>query len=137
MSLVRCLLRHHGGVEEPAGAPRQHEQGTLPVVRLSSAGQTYVALVALLAWLSTTTDGGTWYLALVVLTLPLAPVALWVGFYAVLAAGALVGHGPEALSWPVSVVWVLVWSMTAWLNGRILEKVLTQGWARRWTTGTR
>ena len=108
----------------------------LPVVRLSPAGQTYVAVVAMLAALSTTTDGRVWYVALVVLTLPLTPVALWVGFYAVLAAGAVVGHGPDALSWPVGLVWVVVWSMTAWLNARILEKVLTRGWAGRWTTGT-
>ncbi len=133
MSLACLVVRHHGGVEEPTGAAR-HE-ARLPVVRLSSAGQTYVALVGLLAALSTTTGGRPWYVALVVLTLPLAPVALWVGFYAALATGALVGHGPDVYSWPVTAVWVLVWSMTAWLNARILEKALTQGWARRWTTG--
>jgi hypothetical protein len=121
-------------MEEPTGGPGS--AGTLPVVRLSSAGQTYVAVVALLAALSTMADGRVWYVALVLLTLPLTPVALWVGFYAALATGALVGQGPDALSWPVSVVWVLVWSMTAWLNARILEKVLTCGWAGRWTTGT-
>jgi hypothetical protein len=107
---------------------------SLPVVRLSPAGQTYVAVVGLVAALSTMSGGHTWYVALVLLTLPLTPVALWVGFYAVLAAGTLVGHGPDALSWPVGVVWVLVWSMTAWLNARILEKVLDRGWAGRWTS---
>ena len=112
-------------MDEPAG--------TLPVVRLSSTGQTYVAVVALLATLSTMADGRVWYLTLVVLTLPLTPVALWVGFYAALAMGAVVGHGSDAMSWPVSLVWVLVWSMTAWLNARVLEKVLTHGWAGRWT----
>jgi hypothetical protein len=25
-----------------------------------------------------------------------------------------------------------VWSMTAWLNARMLEKVLRRGWAGRW-----
>ena len=105
----------------------------LPVVRLSPTGQTYVAMVALLAALSTTADGRAWYVALVVLTLPLTPVALWVGFYAALVTEALVGHGPETLSWSVSLVWVLVWSMTAWLNARLLEKALSRGWARRWT----
>jgi hypothetical protein len=107
---------------------------TLPVVRLSSAGQTYVVVVAILAALSTMADGWTWYVALVLLTLPLTPVALWVGFYAALAMGAVVGHGPDALSWPVGMVWVLVWSMTAWLNARILEKVLRRGWVGRWTS---
>ncbi len=68
--------------ERPDPAP-----GTLPVVRLSSAGQTYVAVVGLLALLSTLADGRAWYVALVLLTLPLTPVALWVGFYAALADG--------------------------------------------------
>ena len=118
-------------MEEPTGTTRKHPP--LPVVRLSSAGQTYVAMVAILAALSTMTDGRAWYVALVLLTLPLTPVALWVGFYAALATGALVGHGPDSPSWPVSLVWVLVWSMTAWLNARVLEKALTRGWGRRWT----
>ena len=108
----------------------------LPVVRLSSAGQTYVAVVALLAALSTLADGRVWYVALVVLTLPLTPVALWVGFYAAVAVGAAVGSGPEAHSWLVSLVWVLVWSLTAWLNARMVEKVLLRGWAGRWVERT-
>jgi hypothetical protein len=111
---------------------REGLSGTLPVVRLSSAGQTYVATVALLALVSTLADGRAWYLVLVVLTLPLTPVALWVGFYAALAVGAAVGHGPDAVSWPVSLVWVAVWALTAWLNARMLEKVLRRGWAGRW-----
>jgi hypothetical protein len=118
----------HGATGGVGGA------GTLPVVRLSSAGQTYVAVVALLAALSTLPDGRVWYVALVVLTLPLAPVALWVGFYAALATGLLVGHGPDGDSWPVDLVLVLVWSMTAWLNARLLEKTLSRGWAGRWTS---
>lgn len=118
----------------PPTAPR-----SLPVVRLSSAGQTYVAIVALLAWLSSFADGRAWYVALVVLTLPLTPVAVWVGFYAALATGAAVGHGPDAAWWsaafgPVTWVWVLVWSMTAWLNARLLEKALLRGWGGRWTS---
>jgi hypothetical protein len=113
---------------------RAEAAATLPVVRLSPAGQTYVAVVGLLAALSTLADGRLWYVALVLLTLPLTPVALWVGFYAALAMGAVVGHGPDAISWPVSAVWVLVWSVTAWLNARMLEKVLRLGWARRWSS---
>jgi hypothetical protein len=111
--------------------PQGGGPGTLPVVRLSSAGQTYVAVVGLLALLSTLADGRAWYVALV-LTLPLTPVALWVGFYAAIAMGAAVGHGPDAVSWPVTLVWVVVWSLTAWLNARMLEKVLRRGWAGRW-----
>jgi hypothetical protein len=105
---------------------------TLPEVRLSPAGQTYVAVVGALALLSTLADGRAWYVLLVVLTLPLSPLALWVGFYAALAVGAAVGHGPAEHSWPVTAVWVLVWSLTAWLNARMLEKVLRRGWSGRW-----
>ena len=111
--------------------PDVHDEA-LPDVRLSSAGQTYVAVVALLALLSTMADGHAWYVALVVLTLPLTPVALWVGFYAAVAVGAAVGHGPGAVSWPVSLVWVVVWALTAWLNARVLEKVLRRGWTGHW-----
>ena len=111
---------------------RPEGHGVLPVVQLSSPGQTYVAVVALLALLSTLADGRAWYVALVLLTLPLTPVALWVGFYAALAVGAFVGHGPDAVSWPVTVAWVVVWTLTAWLNARMVEKVLRRGWAGRW-----
>jgi hypothetical protein len=110
----------------------EDRSGPLPEVRLSSAGQTYVAVVGALALLSTLADGRVWYVALVVLTMPLSPLALWVGFYAALAVGAAVGHGPADLSWPVTAVWVLVWSLTGWLNARVLEKVLRRGWAGRW-----
>lgn len=105
---------------------------TVPVVRLSPAGQTYVAVVGLLAVLSTLADGRAWYVAVVLLTMPLTPIALWVGFYAALAAGATVGHGPAASSWAVTVAWVVVWTLTAWLNARMIEKVLHRGWAGRW-----
>jgi hypothetical protein len=107
---------------------------TLPVVHLSPSGQTYVAVVALVAALSTMADGRVWWVALVLLTLPLTPVALWVGFYAAIATGAAVGHGPDALSWPVGAAWVVVWTLTAWLNARMLEKVLRRGWAGHWTS---
>jgi hypothetical protein len=107
--------------------------GTLPEVQLSSPGQTYVAVVALLALLSSLAGDRVWYVALVVLTLPLCPLALWVGFYAALSVGVAVGQGLAELSWPVTAVWVLVWSCTAWLNARMLEKVLRRGWAGRWT----
>jgi hypothetical protein len=111
---------------------RQSQPGVLPVVQLSPAGQTYVAVVALLALVSTLADGRAWYVALVLLTLPLTPVALWVGFYAAVAVGAFVGHGPDAISWPVTLAWVVVWTLTAWLNARMVEKVLRRGWAGRW-----
>ena len=55
-------------------------------------------------------------------------------WYAAVAVGAAVGSGPEAHSWLVSMVWVLVWSLTAWLNARMVEKVLLRGWAGRWTS---
>lgn len=113
------------GAAEP-GAP------ALPVVTLSSAGQTYVVIVALLALLSTLTDGRAWYVALVLLTLPLTPVAWWVGFYAGLSVTVVAGQLPGDQSWPVTLVWVAVWSMTAWLNARVLEKVLRRGWTRGW-----
>jgi hypothetical protein len=113
------------GMEE-----RPDAQGVLPVVQLSSAGQTYVAMVGSLALVSTLSDGRAWYVALVLFTLPLTPVALWVGFYAALAVGAVAGHGPDA--WSVTLVWVAVWTMTAWLNARVVEKVLRLGWAGRW-----
>ena len=105
---------------------------TVPDVRLSAGGQTYVAVVGLLAVLSTLADGRAWYVAVVLLTMPLTPIALWVGFYAALAAGATVGHGPAASSWAVTVAWVVVWTLTAWLNARMVEKVLHRGWAGRW-----
>jgi hypothetical protein len=111
---------------------RDATPGVLPVVQLSSAGQTYVALVSLLALVSTLADGRAWYVALVLLTLPLTPVALWCGFYAALAVGAFVGHGPDAVSWPVTVAWVVVWTLIAWLNARMVEKVWRRGWAGRW-----
>ena len=114
------------GMEEAGGAA-----GALPVVRLSSAGQTYVAVVGLLALLSTLADGRAWYVALVLLTLPLTPVALWVGFYAALAVGTAVGHGPGPVL-ACDLVWVVVWALTAWLNARMVEKVLHRGWAGRW-----
>ncbi len=106
------------------------EEGTLPVVRLSSAGQTYVALIVLLALLSTTLDGWVWYVVLLVLGMPLSPLALWVGFYASVTVGSLLTPGDS--SWPVTLTWMTVWGLTAWLNARLLEKWLRRGWTGRW-----
>jgi hypothetical protein len=32
----------------------------------------------------------------------------------------------------VTVAWVVVWTLTAWLNARMVEKVWRRGWAGRW-----
>jgi len=106
---------------------------TLPVVRLSPAGQTYVALVGLLAWLSTTTHGWGWYVALLLAAMPLSPLGLWVGFYASVSVGWLLTPGES--SWPVTLAWMTVWVLTAWLNARLLEKWLHRGWTGRWVSG--
>ena len=47
---------------------------------------------------------------------------------AALAVGVLAGHGPDAVSWPVGVAWVAVWTTTAWINARMAEKLLRRGW---------
>ncbi|KQT93971.1 hypothetical protein ASG49_03235 [Marmoricola sp. Leaf446] len=104
------------------------EQTAAAPVRLSLRGQTYVAAVAVAATVAFVVDSSVAWVVLLVLTLPLSLLAMWVGFYAALAVGALVGHGPEAVSWPVGVAWVAVWTTTAWINARLAEKVLRRGW---------
>ena len=56
-------------------------------LRLSVLGQTYVAMVAVLATITTFADDHAWYVALIALSLPLSLLALWVGVYAGLAVG--------------------------------------------------
>lgn len=97
-------------------------------VRLSARGQTYVATVAVAATVAFVVDSSWAWVVLLVLTLPLSLLAMWVGFYAALAVGALVGHGPDTVSWPVGLTWVAVWTVTAWINARMAEKVLRRGW---------
>lgn len=100
-----------------------------PRPRLSTFGQTYVAMVALLAVISTLADSHAWYVALVVLSLPLSLLALWVGVYAGLAVGFAAGNDPAHFPWLVGAVWVAVWTTTAWVNAHIAEKVVRRGWA--------
>jgi hypothetical protein len=96
--------------------------------RLSVLGQTYVAMVGVLAAITTVADDHAWYLALIVLSLPLSLLALWVGVYAGLAVGLAVGPDPAHYPWAVALVWVAVWTTAAWLNARIAEKVVRRGW---------
>jgi hypothetical protein len=97
--------------------------------RLSVLGQTYVAMVAVLAGISTVAHDPAWYVALVALSLPLSLLALWVGIYAGLAVGFAVGHDPSSFPWEVALVWVVVWAMTAWLNAHVAEKIVRRGWS--------
>lgn len=101
---------------------------TLPDARLSGIGQLYVTSVGAVAVLTMISDAQAWYVALVVLALPLSLLALWVGFYAGLAVGFALGGDPGEPSWAVAVVWVGVWTMTAWVNAQMLQKVLRHGW---------
>ena len=97
--------------------------------RLSVLGQTYVAMVAVLAGISTVAHDPVWYVFLVALSLPLSLLALWVGIYAGLAVGAAVGHDPSHFPWEVALVWVAVWTATAWLNAQVAEKIVRRGWS--------
>lgn len=101
---------------------------TLAPARLSGFGQLYVTTVGATALLSLLTDSSFWYFALVALALPLSLLALWVGFYAGLAVGFMFGHDPAQFSLPVAVVWVGVWTMTAWINAQLVQKVARRGW---------
>ncbi len=109
-----------GGMSSPSVTP--------PVSRLSAVGQLYVTTVGALALLSLVADSAAWHVALVVLTLPLSLLALWVGYYSGLAVGFVTGAEANELSWPVVAVWVAVWTMTAWLNAQVAQKVLRVGW---------
>ena len=100
----------------------------LPRMRLSGAGQLYVTTVGAMAVLTVIEGSHVWYVALVVLALPLSLLALWVGLYAGLAVGFAVGADPDQLSWPVVIVWVAVWTATAWINAQMLQKVRRAGW---------
>ena len=97
--------------------------------RLTALGQLYVTTVGAVALASVLADSEVVNVVLVVLALPLSLLALWVGFYSGLAVGLVMGHGPDEASWPVAVVWVAVWTMTAWLNAQLGQKVLRRGWA--------
>lgn len=97
--------------------------------RLSVLGQTYVAMVAVLAGISTVSHDPAWYVALVALSLPLSLLALWVGIYAGLAVGLVVGQDASRFPWEVALVWVAVWTATAWLNANVAEKVVRRGWS--------
>jgi hypothetical protein len=101
---------------------------TPPVTRLSAVGQLYVTTVGAVALLSVVADSSSWHMALVILTLPLSLLALWVGYYGALASGFVTGVQADELSWPVIAVWVAVWTMTAWLNAQLAQKVLRVGW---------
>ena len=102
---------------------------TMPRLRLSGVGQLYVTSVGAVAVLTVLEGSQAWYVALVVLALPLSLLALWVGFYAGMAVGFVLGADPGALSWPAALVWVAVWTTTAWVNAQLGQKVLTRGWA--------
>jgi len=101
---------------------------TVPVGRLPGVGQLYVTTVGAVAFLSLLTEWHGWYVALVVLCLPLSLVALWVSFYAGLAVGFAAGADPAQFSWPIAVVWVAIWAVTAWINAQLGRKVWRQGW---------
>ena len=101
---------------------------TLPDARLSGIGQLYVTTVGAVAVLTMISEAQAWYVVLLVLALPLSLLALWVGFYAGLAVGFAIGAEAGEVSWPVVVVWVAVWTMTAWINAQMLQKVMRHGW---------
>ena len=97
------------------------------ISRLSAIGQLYVTTVGAVALLAIVAESAAWHVALIVLTLPLSLLALWVAYYGSLAIGLVTGHTGE-MAWPVVAVWVVVWTMTAWLNAQVAQKVLRVGW---------
>lgn len=140
-STERSLLDHPYGVTERVGSSPSNVADsatmvgmndgpatTLTDARLSGIGQLYVTSVGAVAVLTMISDAQAWYVALVVLALPLSLLALWVGFYAGLAVGFAMGGDPGEVSWPLALVWVAVWTMTAWINAQMLQKVRKHGW---------
>ena len=103
------------------------QQATLSSPRLSGVGQLYVTTVGAVAVVSLLSEGQFWYFALIALALPLSLLALWVGFYAGTAVAFMVGAVGGEFSWPVAVVWVGVWTATAWVNAQLCQKVLRGG----------
>jgi hypothetical protein len=98
--------------------------------RLSPPGQTYVALVGLVALMSHVGHSDLWAVLLVAMALPLSLVAMWVGFYATVAVGFVLAAAPIDLSWGATIVWVAIWATTAWVNARLAERVLRRGWVQ-------
>ena len=101
---------------------------SLAPVSLSLLGRLYVGAVALVALVSLWADSSFWHLALVTLALPLSLLALWVSFYARMAVAFVFGHDPSGFSWEVAVVWVGVWTVTAWINAQLIQKLVRSGW---------
>ncbi len=108
--------------------PMDSQAVTPPVSRLSAIGQLYVTTVGAVSLLSLVAESSVWHVVLVILALPLSLLGLWVGYYGGLAVGLVTGSQANELSWPVVVVWVAVWTMTAWLNAQLAQKVLRAGW---------
>lgn len=104
------------------------EQQTLSTPRLSGVGQLYVTTVGAVAVASLLSESQFWYFSLIALALPLSLLALWVGFYAGTAVAFMVGSVDGEFSWPVALVWVGVWTATAWINAQLCQKVLRAGW---------
>lgn len=101
---------------------------TLSPLRLSALSHLYVTSVGAVAVLGLVSGSSWWHIALLVLALPLSLLALWIGFYGVTALGFVLGDTPDELSWPVALLWVAVWTATAWVNAQLLQKVLRAGW---------
>ncbi len=102
--------------------------GTVAPTGLSVIGQLYVSAVAVVAVVSLWSDSSFWHLALVTLALPLSLLALWVSFYARMAVAFAFGEDPTGFSWEVAVVWVAVWTLTAWINAQLFHKLRRAGW---------
>lgn len=110
-------------LHSPTSLPGPEAATRLPVV-----AQLYVTAVAMVALGSMWGESGWWHLALVAVALPTSLVALWVSFYARLAASLVLGLDPTGTAWPLVVVWVGVWTLTAWVNVQLVLKVRRAGW---------